>query len=262
MEKGSHQRNESTATDARTTAVRLRSALDGREPGLVGEQAARLFRLIEDTPPDEIGVELHRLTSRPHRAVLLTAMPDCAFIVETLQEMLASEGYAILALLHPILLISRDAEGRVTAIGDRVGFDSRTSATMILFEGLESEGEADLEAEVGRRLSHVRLATSDFRRMVEDASRIRADLENLKADLGRKNEQIVSFETGPADCHVFFALTPDREGFLPAGASLYQDLEPALVDHRRILSAGRARGGQDHEDPAPGQPPGCTRSER
>jgi glutamate dehydrogenase len=167
---------------SRVPAERLQEA----EPGLVGEQAARLFRLIEDTPPDEIGVELHRLTSRPHRAVLLTAMPDCAFIVETLQEMLASEGYAILALLHPILLISRDAEGRVTAIGDRVGFDSRTSATMILFEGLESEDEADLEADVGRRLSHVRLATTDFRRMVEDASRIRADLETLKADLVRK----------------------------------------------------------------------------
>ncbi len=160
--------------------------LDEAEPGLVGEQAARLFRLIEDTPPDEIGVELHRLTSRPHRAVLLTVMPDCAFIVETLQEMLASEGYAILALLHPILSVDRDADGRVATIGDRVGSGSRTSVTMILFEGLESEEEADLEAEVGRRLAQVRLATSDFRRMVDEVSRIRQDLEALKSDVDWK----------------------------------------------------------------------------
>ncbi|MGB5526711.1 MAG: hypothetical protein WBN79_07620, partial [Gemmatimonadota bacterium] len=160
--------------------------LEEAEPGLLGEQAARLFRLIEDTPADEIGVELHRLTNRPHRAVLFTSMPDCAFIVETLQEMLAAEGYAILALLHPILSVGRDADGRVTAIGDRVGSGSRTSATMILFEGLESEGEADLEAEVARRLGQVRLATTDFRLMVEDAARIREDLESLKTDLDWK----------------------------------------------------------------------------
>ena len=127
---------------SRVPAERLEEA----EPGLVGEQAARLFRLIEETPADEIGVKLHRLTNRTHRAVDLPAMPDCAFIVETLQEMLASEGYAILALLHPILSISRDANGRVAAIGDGVGSESRTLATMILFEGLEPECEPDLEA--------------------------------------------------------------------------------------------------------------------
>ena len=160
--------------------------LEEAEPGLLGEQAARLFRLIEETPAGEIGVELRRLHSRPHRAVLLTAMPDCAFIVETLQEMLAAEGYSILALLHPILSVDRDGEGRVKAIGDRVGSGSRTSATMILFDGLEPGGEAEVEAEVARRLGQVGLATADFRRMVEDATRIREDLESLKADLDWK----------------------------------------------------------------------------
>ena len=160
--------------------------LEEAEPGLVGEQAARLFRLIEETPPGGIGVGLHRLESQPHLAVLLTAMPDCAFIVETLQEMLSSEGYAIRALLHPILSVGRSTEGRVAEIGDRVGSDARISATMILFEGLESESDVDLEAEVRRRLGQVQLATSDFRVMVEDASRIRHDLQTLKSDLDWK----------------------------------------------------------------------------
>ena len=164
---------------SRVPADRLEEA----EPGLVGEYAARLFRLVEDTPPDSIGVELHRPANRPHRAVLLTAMPDCAFIVETLQEMLTSEGYAILALLHPILAVGRDADGRIAEIGDRVGSGSRVSATLILFEGLDPAADEDLETEVGRRLGQVRQVTSDFHRMVEETGRIRQDLETLKKDL-------------------------------------------------------------------------------
>ena len=164
--------------------------LEAAEPGLVGEFAAKLFRLVADTGPGDVGVELWRLADRPHRAVLLTVMPDCAFIVETLQEMLASEGYSIMALLHPILSVVRDAEGRVESLGERAGPGERTSATMILFEGLEAEQDEALEAEVGRRLRQVRLATTDFRAMLTEAADIGLDLEDLKSSLDWKASEI------------------------------------------------------------------------
>ncbi|NNK47498.1 MAG: hypothetical protein HKP01_01350, partial [Gemmatimonadetes bacterium] len=211
--------------------------LEEAEPGLVGEQAARLFRLIEETPPGEIGAGLYRLENRPHRGVLLTAMPDCAFIVETLQEMLASEGYAILALLHPILSVGRGPDGRVAEIGDRVGSGARISATMILFEGLESPGDADLEAEVRRRLGQVQLATSDFRVMVEDANRIRHDLQTLKADLEWKVpelEEIQEFLDWLQEGN--FVFLGYREYDIRAGDSGEQEVQLRHGSSRGILS--------------------------
>jgi glutamate dehydrogenase len=215
---------------SRVPADRLEEA----EPGLVGEQAARLFRLIEDTPPDGIGVGFHRLANRSHRAVLLTAMPDCAFIVETLQEMLASEGYAILALLHPILAIGRDSDGRVVTIGDRIGSGSRTSATMVLFEGLESDGDTGFEEEVRRRLGQVRLATSDFRGMIDDADRIRDDLEQRKADLEWKIPELEEIQE-------FLEWLRDGN-FVFLGYREY-DIHPAASGEREVqLRHGSSRG--------------------
>jgi glutamate dehydrogenase len=215
---------------SRVPADRLEEA----EPGLVGEQAAALFRLIEGTRPDEIGVELRRLTNRPHRAVLLTVMPDCAFIVETLQEMLASEGYAILALLHPILSVDRAADGRVCSIGDRNGPGSRISATMILIEGLKPDADVDLEAEVGRRLGHVRLATSDFRPMLEIAAGIVQDLEELKGDLDWRVPEL-------AEVQEFLEWLRDGN-FVFLGYREY-DILPGGDDGREVqLRRGSSRG--------------------
>ena len=164
--------------------------LEEAEPGLIESQAAALFRLVEATPEGAIGVELQRLPSRPHRAVLLTAMPDCAFIVETLREMFSSEDYSILALLHPIFDLTRSADGRISAIGDREEKGARVSATMILVEGLESGDDESLVAEVESRLEHVRRATDDFPSMLESLDRIRADLEELKKSLSWKADEL------------------------------------------------------------------------
>ena len=215
---------------SRVPAERLEEA----EPGLVGEQAAALFRLIEATSPDAIGVELRRLTDRPRRAVLLTAMPDCAFIVETLQELLASEGYAILALLHPILSVDRAVDGRICSIGDRNGAGVRISATMILIEGLESGADADLEAEVGRRLGHVRLATSDFRPMLEIAAGIVQDLEQLKGDLDWRVAEL-------AEVQEFLEWLRDGN-FVFLGYREY-DIRPGEEDGREVqLRRGSSKG--------------------
>ncbi len=215
---------------SRVPADRLEEA----EPGLVGEQAARLFHLVENTPPGETGVELQRLANQPHRAVLRTVMPDCAFIVETLQEMLASEGYAILALLHPILSVGRDDDGRIAALGDRVGSGSRISTTLILFEGLESERDADLEEEVCRRLGNVQLATSDFGNMIEDAARIRQDLEALKSDLEWKVPELEEIQE--------FLLWLQEGNFVFLGYREY-DIQPGDGSEREVqLRHGSSRG--------------------
>ncbi len=175
---------------SRAPADRLEEA----EPGLVSAQAATLFRLLEDTEPGRIGVRLTRLPDRPHRAVLFTVMSDCAFIVETLQEMLTAEGYSIIALLHPILSLSRDLAGRVVAIGDRVGPGTRTSATMILFEGLEPDDDTGLASEVARRLGQVQLATGGFESMMGKAHEIGRDLEGLKEALEWRSPELAEVQ--------------------------------------------------------------------
>ncbi len=172
---------------SRVPADRLEQA----EPGIVGQEAVSLFQLIERTGPDAIGVTLRRLPEQPHRAVLQTVMSDCAFIVETLREMLAAEGFSILALLHPVLSVGRDQEGSVSFIGGKDAEGVRTSATMALIEGhIEPGGEGVIEAEVGRRLGQVHGATADFRSMLEVAGEIVQDLEELKKELDWREAEL------------------------------------------------------------------------
>jgi glutamate dehydrogenase len=164
--------------------------LEEAEPGVVGREAASLFRLLEATPPEDLGVAIHRLPDRPHRAVLLTTMPDSPFIVETLKELLTSEDLSILAVLHPILELGRSADGRISAVLGRGSGVRRMSITLSLIEGqLEPGRERELEHEVRRRLSSVRLATRDFEAMLAAARAISEDLERLKVNLeGRTSE--------------------------------------------------------------------------
>ncbi len=101
----------------------------------------------------------------PHTVVML-ALPDRPFIVDSVQAELRRRGKALFHQLHPIVRVSRDDEGKVVAIGDASG---RQEAFELFFvEREDDEGEREKLAEALRRvLSDVILATDDYRKMLE-----------------------------------------------------------------------------------------------
>ena len=108
----------------------------------------RLYELAEHTAPDGIGV---RVSSHNHRVVVLTAMPDCPFIVETLREHLSSSQLTISSLLHPVVVLDRGADGRIRQIRERTAEGPKTSLNYAVLEGhVDTDAIAALEADLPR----------------------------------------------------------------------------------------------------------------
>ncbi|MEJ2547294.1 MAG: NAD-glutamate dehydrogenase, partial [Gemmatimonadota bacterium] len=153
--------------------------------------ARALLDLVERTPPGEVGVDVVAAEKSMHRAVLLTVMPDCPFIVETLREGLQAAEIPIIALLHPVIGVERDEEGRVTRILERGEEGEWISATLTLLDTqLDADTGRMLESEALSRLQQVKRATDDFPAMHAALESLVGELEEEKTWLSWREEEI------------------------------------------------------------------------
>ena len=153
--------------------------------------ARALLDLVERTSPGEVGVDVVAAEKSMHRAVLLTVMPDCPFIVETLREGLQAAEIPIIALLHPVIGVERDGDGRVTRILERGEDGEWLSATLILLDTqLDADTGRMLETEALSRLQQVKRATDDFPDMHAALESLAGALETEKTWLGWRAEEI------------------------------------------------------------------------
>lgn len=156
------------------------------ETGVAGlaEDVASLYRSLDANQPGEISVRVAWDPDEPTRGVLQTVMEDCPFIVDTIREYVHSLEIDIPHLLHPVLIVDRDAEGRVTGVRDRSGDGTPTSVVHIALSGAHHAptGE-DLEQEIRNRLRHVRAVTDDFELMVQQTKATSAELDERKKEI-------------------------------------------------------------------------------
>ena len=154
--------------------------LSEEKPDRIADIVRMLFDLVEGTPEGGVGVVVTSADESEHRTYLLTCMPDSAFIVETLREGMHGRSLAIEALLHPVVVLERDA-GRIVAVRDRTSDGPRTSAVLVVLDGsMSEEAAAELQEETAENLRLLQTATSDFHPMREKAGEIVADLEEAK----------------------------------------------------------------------------------
>ncbi|MEJ2482981.1 MAG: NAD-glutamate dehydrogenase [Gemmatimonadota bacterium] len=153
--------------------------------------ARALLDLVERTPPGEVGVDVVAAEKSMHRAVLLTVMPDCPFIVETLREGLQAAEIPIIALLHPVIGLERSASGEVTRILERGEEGEWISATLTLLDTqLDVDTGRTLEREALSRLRQVKRATDDFPAMHSALESLVGELEAEKSWLSWREEEI------------------------------------------------------------------------
>jgi glutamate dehydrogenase len=149
-----------------------------------------LYRLVENTPEGEVAAAVLP-SEAEHRTYLLTAMPDSAFIVETLRETMHGRSLSIEALLHPVLVLRRADDGRIETIHDRNTEGGRLSAVLLVLDAALSAEEAEeLRAEIEDHLGLLRKATEDFHPMLERLSDIVADLEQAKLAMSWRASEI------------------------------------------------------------------------
>ncbi|HKK08734.1 MAG TPA: NAD-glutamate dehydrogenase, partial [Gemmatimonadota bacterium] len=155
--------------------------LERRDPGRLASDVASLFEFVEARGPEEIGVRVRPEAGRSHRLTVETVMPDRPFIVNTLREYLHGEGFAVLHLLHPVMRLVRDEEGRIAEVRGRDAEGEQTSVVHLEFEGqLDPEDAERIRDDLRYRLGQVRVATDDFGAMMDRTREIAADLEAEK----------------------------------------------------------------------------------
>jgi glutamate dehydrogenase len=164
--------------------------LSEENPDRIAGVVRMLFDLVEDTPEGDVGVVVTSADESEHRTYLLTCMADSAFIVETLREGMHGRSLPIEALLHPVVVLERDA-GRIVAVRDRTSDGPRTSAVLVVLDGSMSvEAAAELQEETAENLRLLQTATSDFHLMREKAGEIVADLEEAKRAMSWRAPEI------------------------------------------------------------------------
>jgi glutamate dehydrogenase len=103
---------------------------------------------------------------------------DMPFLVDSIANTLATANITIYRLIHPVLSVERDAEGKLTAIlnADAPGA-RRESMIYIEAERADAKARRALEQDLTKTLAHVRAAVTDWPKLQEA---LRADADGLQ----------------------------------------------------------------------------------
>jgi glutamate dehydrogenase len=143
-------------------------------PETLAEAAASLFAFATTRTPGE--AKLRILPPGPGRGaapVVEIVTDDMPFLVDSALAALARRGRVVRQLLHPIIPLTRDAEGRVTAVGDgaresmmRIALAPGSAPTPNLGEAPDPDDLGALRDALARALRDVRAAVADFAPML------------------------------------------------------------------------------------------------
>ncbi len=154
----------------------------GRTDAEIFELISRSYHLVEATAPDAIGVCVTQLAGYGHTGTATVVMSDRPFIVDTLRQYLTSKGFEIRSELHPIVVVERDASGRVAEVHEWSSEGPKFAAPYCEFEGhLNDEIVQTLESEIRTCMQEVRLATDDFQAMLKVAELVCEELRRIAA---------------------------------------------------------------------------------
>ena len=142
----------------------------------------------------------------PH-TVVETVTDDMPFLVDSITAALAREGRGVHLIAHPVLHVSRDAQGRRTALAESGGL-AESYIHIEIDEDGDPESRAALAAALDRVLSDVRAAVEDWRPMLV---KLGEAAENLAAVPGIETEQ-VDFLRWLLDGHFVLLASRDYQG--------------------------------------------------
>ncbi|WP_260596785.1 NAD-glutamate dehydrogenase [Sphingomonas endolithica] len=139
--------------------------------------AAFVAATAETRAPGEPAMELEPLpgTDLRRRMRLAIINDDMPFLVDSIAATIGAHGIGIDRIIHPVLRVTRDADGTLTAVGDT---GAPESMIYIELERADARDRRDLLAELAGNLADVRAAVADWpalqQAMAEDADILQA----------------------------------------------------------------------------------------
>jgi glutamate dehydrogenase len=120
--------------------------------------------------------------SPPAGTALELNVPDAPFLVDTVRAAVQGAGHSVRLLLHPIVGIERDAQGRIAHVADAREASGRESIMRLELERrlTPEEGEA-LVAAVREALQELQLAVGDFSAMLAMVERMASAVQTAAA---------------------------------------------------------------------------------
>jgi len=154
--------------------------IDLHTPAEWAQVITGLLDFLQQRTPRRASV---RITSAAHaaRSAVEIVTDDMPFLVDT-TSMILSEHSPVHLVLHPVVKVSRDANGQLQRIGD----DNGAPESVMHFEVdsiLDESIQAQLKTRIEDALEDVRAAVRDWRAMREKALSIAADLPQRKLPL-------------------------------------------------------------------------------
>ena len=166
---------------ARALRERLAESLLPGEPeltaGRLDEAAAFLIEAARERPEGEASL-LVRSASGARRCTRIAVVNrDMPFLVDSIAATIAAQGLAIDLLMHPVLPVLRDGEGRLAGLPGKEGAGTRPESLIYLeTERTDAKARRALERELAVTLADVRAAVADWEGMrsliLEDADRL------------------------------------------------------------------------------------------
>ncbi|HEX2804094.1 MAG TPA: NAD-glutamate dehydrogenase domain-containing protein [Sphingomicrobium sp.] len=172
-----HPRLPKTLVDSIRDAL-TSNALPGETQGFDRDQQRKAADFIASAAAvrapksTEIRIESTGGEAGRRRMRLVTINEDMPFLVDSVAGAIAARDLAIYRLLHPIVKVTRDADGRIEKIGE----GDPESIIYIELDRADARGRQDLVRHLKRVLSDVRAAVTDWRAMLAE---MKSDADSL-----------------------------------------------------------------------------------
>ena len=156
------------------------------DPRQLAELAADAWSLLAVRKPGVPNIRLDTVAPpgererRRNESVLEIVNDDMPFLVDSVLAELAERGIDVRFVVHPVLAVTRDAAGRLTALKEAKAAPGmpRESVIYIHLEPIDDEARrADIVAAIERVLADIRLCVADWRPMMKRVEDVIVELE-------------------------------------------------------------------------------------
>ena len=163
--------------------------VDLHTPAGWAQVVAGLLDFLEQRTPQRAAVRVVSTAHSP-RSIVEIVTDDMPFLVDTV-SMILSEHSPLHLVLHPVVKVSRDANGQLQHIGDEHG--TAESVMHLEVDSIQDETlQAQLKTRIEDALEDVRAAVRDWDAMREKARAIAADLPSRRLPLDAASVQEAS----------------------------------------------------------------------
>jgi glutamate dehydrogenase len=163
--------------------------------------ALSLWRFAQARPPGRAKLRVINPRSEEHgwrssRTIVEIVNDDMPFLVDSVTSALTAQGFAIHLVIHPILRVERDAEGKLVRLHDpEIRGNGALSRESVIHVEVSAESDQTRLVEVARRLDQV---LGEVRAAVADWHEMRKRLRGIAADLERHPPPLADAERAEA----------------------------------------------------------------